>query len=108
MDHPLRAIREIAKWRRVRPKRRLCGDVRVARTALFPAGVLHTFYTIRSERQLMERLKFNLLYRWIVGLGIDYAVWITRCSPRTGTDGSENAGGSLGQNEEPQAEKGRR
>lgn len=33
------------------------------------------FYSIRSERQLMERLEFDLLFRWFVGLGIDDAVW---------------------------------
>jgi IS5 family transposase len=33
------------------------------------------FYSIRSERQLMERLDFDLLFRWFVGLGIDDAVW---------------------------------
>jgi transposase len=33
------------------------------------------FYSIRSERLLMERLDFELLYRWFVGLGIDDCVW---------------------------------
>ena len=33
------------------------------------------FYTIRSERQLMEPLKFDLLFRWFVGLGIDDPAW---------------------------------
>jgi transposase len=42
---------------------------------LLRASLLQAFYTIRSERQLMERLKFDLLYRWFVGLGIDDAVW---------------------------------
>ena len=39
------------------------------------ASLLQAFYTIRSERQLMERLEFDLLFRWFVGLGIDDAVW---------------------------------
>ena len=42
---------------------------------LLRASLLQAFYTIRSERQLMERLQFDLLYRWFVGLGIDDAVW---------------------------------
>jgi hypothetical protein len=34
------------------------------------------FYTIRSERQLMEQLHYNLLCRWFVGLGVDEPVWV--------------------------------
>jgi IS5 family transposase len=37
--------------------------------------LLQAFCGIRSERQLMERLEFDLLFRWFVGLGIDDAVW---------------------------------
>ncbi len=39
------------------------------------AMLLQAFYSIRSERQLMERLEFDLLFRWFVGLGIDDGVW---------------------------------
>ena len=46
------------------------------------ASLLQPFYTIRSERQLMERLKFDLLYRWFVGLGIDDAVAIDSLQTR--------------------------
>ena len=42
---------------------------------LLRALLLQAFYTIRSERQLMEQLDFNLLFRWFVGLGIDDRVW---------------------------------
>ncbi len=42
---------------------------------LLRALLLQAFYTIRSERQLMEQLDFNLLFRWFVGLGIDDQVW---------------------------------
>ncbi len=42
---------------------------------LVRALLLQAFYSIRSERQLMEQLDFNLLFRWFVGLGIDDAVW---------------------------------
>ncbi|MGH6740473.1 MAG: IS5 family transposase, partial [Bradyrhizobium sp.] len=34
------------------------------------------FYTIRSERQLMEQLNYNLLFRWFVGLSVDDPVWV--------------------------------
>ena len=42
---------------------------------LLRASLLQIFYTVRSERQLMEQLDFNLLFRWFVGLGMDAAVW---------------------------------
>ena len=42
---------------------------------LLRAMLLQAFYSIRSERQLMERLKFDLLFRWFVGIGVDDAVW---------------------------------
>jgi len=42
---------------------------------LLRASLLQAFYSIRSERQLMERIEFDLLFRWFVGLGIDDAVW---------------------------------
>ncbi|MGB9061017.1 MAG: transposase, partial [Pseudolabrys sp.] len=42
---------------------------------LLRALLLQAFYTIRSERQLVERIEFDLLFRWFVGLGMDDAVW---------------------------------
>jgi transposase len=42
---------------------------------LLRAMLLQAFYSIRSERQLMDRLDFDLLFRWFVGMGIDDAVW---------------------------------
>ncbi|HEX6010461.1 MAG TPA: IS5 family transposase [Geminicoccaceae bacterium] len=42
---------------------------------LLRALLLQAFYSIRSERQLMERLEFDLLFRWFVGLGIEDPVW---------------------------------
>src|SRR5258708_29737618 len=42
---------------------------------LLRSSLLQAFYTIRSERQLMERLDLDLLFRWFVGLGIDDEVW---------------------------------
>ena len=39
------------------------------------AMLLQAFYSIRSERQLMERLEYDLLFRWFVGIGIEDAVW---------------------------------
>jgi transposase len=42
---------------------------------LLRALLLQAFYGIRSERQIMERLEFDLLFRWFVGLGVDDAAW---------------------------------
>ncbi len=42
---------------------------------LLRALLLQAFYSIRSERQLMEQLDFNMLFRWFVGLGMDDPVW---------------------------------
>jgi transposase len=42
---------------------------------LLRAMLLQAFYTIRSERQLMERLEFDLLFRWFVGLSADEQAW---------------------------------
>ena len=42
---------------------------------LLRAMLLQAFYSIRSERQLMERLDYDLLFRWFVGLGIDDPAW---------------------------------
>ncbi|MET4484146.1 transposase [Bradyrhizobium sp. F1.13.3] len=37
--------------------------------------LLQAFYSIRSERPLMERLEYDLLFRWFVGIGVDDAAW---------------------------------
>jgi transposase len=42
---------------------------------LLRALLLQAFYSVRSERQLMEQMEYNLLFRWFVGLGIDDPVW---------------------------------
>src|SRR2546425_7299927 len=52
------------------------GRPSIAPERLLRALLLQAFYTIRSERQLMEQLDYNLLYRWFVGLGVDEPVWV--------------------------------
>jgi transposase len=42
---------------------------------LLRALLLQAFYTVRSERQLMEQLDYNLLFRWFVGFSADDPVW---------------------------------
>ena len=51
------------------------GRPSVAPEKLLRALLLQVLYTLRSERQLMEQLDYNLLFRWFVGLGIDDPVW---------------------------------
>lgn len=80
-DHPLRVIREIANAALSDLSKEFdklytdFGRPSIAPEKLLRASLLQAFYTIRSERQLMERLEFDLLFRWFVGLGIDDAVW---------------------------------
>src|SRR5271169_43040 len=81
-DHPLRPIREIAnaaladltgEFAELYPPR--LGRPSIAPERLLRAMLLQAFYGIRSERQLMERMEFDLLFRWFVGLGVDDAAW---------------------------------
>jgi transposase len=80
-DHPLRAIRRITDraLERISPELGALyihfGRPSIPPERLLRALVLQALYTIRSERQLMEQLDYNLLFRWFVGLGIDDAVW---------------------------------
>ena len=79
--HPLRQVRMVVN----EALNALSGDFdrlygRIGRPGVPPekllrALLLQAFYSIRSERQLMERLDFDLLFRWFVGLGIDDPVW---------------------------------
>ena len=80
-DHPLRAIRTIVNAALVALEREFAalylpmGRPSIPPERLLRAMLLQAFYSIRSERQLMERLDYDLLFRWFVGLGIDDAVW---------------------------------
>ena len=80
-DHPLRAIRELvdAALRELsRSFDRLYareGRPSIPPERLLRALLLQAFYTVRSERQLMEQLNYNLLFRWFVGLSADDPVW---------------------------------
>ena len=80
-NHPLRAIRSIVN----EALAALAGEFSalyspIGRPSIPPekllrAMLLQAFYSIRSERQLMDRLEFDLLFRWFVGIGIDDAAW---------------------------------
>src|ERR671916_637599 len=53
----------------------LTGRASIAPEKLLWALLLQAFYTVRSERQLMEQLTYNMLFRWSVGLSMDALVW---------------------------------
>jgi transposase len=80
-DHPLRKIRELVDVGLERMERELDamyarrGRPSVAPERLLRAQLLMVLYSIRSERQLMEQLDYNLLFRWFVGLEMDDMVW---------------------------------
>src|SRR5215207_9995367 len=80
-DHPLRAIRIIVNEALCALERDFAalydraGRPSIAPEKLLRAMLLQAFYSIRSERQLMERLEFDLLFRWFVGLGVDDPAW---------------------------------
>ena len=52
-----------------------CGRPSIPPERLIRASLLQVFYLIRSERQLMEQLDYNLMFRWFVGLSVDEPVW---------------------------------
>jgi transposase len=80
-DHPLRAIREIANAALADLSEEFAalysgmGRPSIAPEMLLRAMLLQAFYSVRSERQLMERLEFDLLFRWFVGIGVDEPAW---------------------------------
>jgi transposase len=80
-DHPLRPIRVLVN----RALERLSGEFdklyaaggrdSIAPEKLLRALLLQAFYSVRSERRLMEQVTYNMLFRWFVGLGMDAPVW---------------------------------
>jgi transposase len=80
-SHPLRVIRTIVNEALAALAGEFCalyspiGRPSIPPEKLLRAMLLQAFYSIRSERQLMERLEFDLLFRWFVGIGVDDAAW---------------------------------
>ena len=80
-DHPLRPIRTIVDQALAELDADFnalysdFGRDSIAPEKLLRAQLLMAFYTIRSERQLMEQINYNLLFRWFVGFSMDDAVW---------------------------------
>ena len=84
-DHPLRPIRVMVNQALTKMDglfaRMYEADIRGGRPSIAPekllrAMLLQVFYSVRSERQLMEQTQYNLLFRWFIGLAMDDAVWV--------------------------------
>ncbi|MFV1968556.1 MAG: IS5 family transposase [Pirellulaceae bacterium] len=80
-DHPMRAIRSLVdevldqmseRFEQLYSK---IGRPSIPPEHLLRATLLQAFYSVRSERMLMEQIDYNLLFRWFVGLPIDAVVW---------------------------------
>src|SRR5882757_8375693 len=80
-DHPLRGVRKLVEAVLAGMSKDFEGLYsKVGRPSIPPeqllrALLLQVFYTVRSERLLMEQLDYNLLFRWFVGLSMDDEIW---------------------------------
>lgn len=83
--HPLRAIREMTNAALLKLGPLLTGmyaaEVKGGRPSIAPekllrAMLLQVLFSVRSERQLMDQVQYNLLFRWFIGLSMDDAVWV--------------------------------
>jgi transposase len=80
-DHPLRPVRLLINQALKRLNGLFgviyadSGRASIAPEKLLRALLLQVFYSVRSERMLMEQMRYNLLFRWFVGLAIEDAVW---------------------------------
>lgn len=81
-DHPLRSIRRLVDGilkDMSRQFAKLYSDIgrpSIPPERLLRALLLQVFYSVRSERMLMEQLDYNLLFRWFVGMSMDEEVWV--------------------------------
>jgi len=80
--HPLRKIRQVVNEALASLDAEFealytdFGRPSIAPERLIRASLIQILFSVRSERQLMEQMQYNLLFRWFVGLGIDDAVWV--------------------------------
>lgn len=80
--HPLRKIRQVVNEALASLDAEFealytdFGRPSIAPERLIRASLIQILFSIRSERQLMEQMQYNLLFRWFVGLGIDDPVWV--------------------------------
>jgi transposase len=80
-DHPRRAIRALgeevlgAMTGKFEALYSHTGRPSIPAEQLLKATLLQAFFTVRSERQLIEQIDYNMLFRWLVGLSMDDGVW---------------------------------
>jgi transposase len=80
--HPLRKIRQVVNDAlasldgEFAPLYVDFGRPSIAPERLIRASLIQILFSVRSERQLMEQMQYNLMFRWFVGLGIDDPVWV--------------------------------
>ena len=84
-SHPLRPIKQMVNAALLKMDallgRMYAADIKGGRPSIAPeklirAMLLQVFYSVRSERQLMEQTQYNLLFRWFIGLSMDDSVWV--------------------------------
>jgi transposase len=84
-NHPLRPVRKMVNLalKNIEPllSSMYAADIKGGRPGIAPekllrAMLLQVFYSIRSERLLMEQTQYNLLFRWFIGLSMDDSVWV--------------------------------
>ena len=96
-DHPLRRVREVFNGCLSRMDTHfdtlysVAGRESIPPEKLLRALMLQVLFGIRSERQIIEQLRYNMLYRWFVGLPCTKRHWTTPPSPRTATAWSQAA-----------------
>jgi transposase len=80
--HPLRTIRQVVNEALASLDAEFAalytdfGRPSIPPERLIRASLIQILFSVRSERQLMEQMQYNLLFRWFVGLGIDDPVWV--------------------------------
>ncbi len=80
-EHPLRLIRPLANAALERPSASFhqmysaIGRPSIPPEQLLRALLVQAFFSVRSERQLIEQLTYNMMFRWFVGLSMDAPVW---------------------------------
>ena len=102
-SHPLRAIRKMAKAALDKLGRMLtamyAAEVKGLRRSIAPkkllcAMLLLLLFCVRSERQLIEQVQYNLLFQWFIGLAMDDAAWVSTKEPPTQLTRSTDSGTS--------------
>ena len=81
-SHPLRKIRQVVNDALASLDSEFAsryadfGRPSIPPERLIRASLIQILFSVRSERQLMEQMQYNLMFRWFVGLGIDDPVWV--------------------------------